>query len=277
MKGCVAHSECGTPRSCSTLAAVWPGTSGSRPSVSPSSSVKGVTPPPRLRGFPTRGGLGRAGRAGRRGHARHQGPAHTPEQAGAGGLPPEPPEHPEPRAQRHRPAVTTPEPRHARPSAHAVPVCSRDTQSEPHKRRRTHVALRPPLLFPRLAPQTAAPEAAETLPPTRPPPASRAPSRDSPAPEAPARSAVRGRRDESSGRGATSQGPRGPCGRHCCEEGDQTAPEAVQWGGGQKNVYRVPARERQCKLVSTPRRRPRREGGRVTKPPPGTRAPGQRL
>lgn len=62
VKGCVAHSECGTPRSCSTLAAVWPGTSGSRPSVSPSSSVKGVMPPPRLRGFPMRGGLGRAGR-----------------------------------------------------------------------------------------------------------------------------------------------------------------------------------------------------------------------
>lgn len=146
VKGCVAHSECGAPRSCSTLAAVWPGTSGSRPSVSPSSSVKGVTPPPRLRGFlagrPARGGLGRAGRTGRRGHARHQGPARTPEQAGASGLPPEPPEPPEPRARRHHPAVRTPEPRHARPSAHAVPVCSRDTQSEPHARRRTHVAQR---------------------------------------------------------------------------------------------------------------------------------------
>lgn len=276
VKGCVAHSECGTPRSCSTLAAVWPGTSGPQPSVSPSSSVKGVTPPPRLRGFPTRGGLGRAGRAGRRGHARHQGPARMPEQAGAGGLPPEPPEHPEPQAWRHRPAVRTPEPRHARPSAHAVPVCSRDTQSEPHARWRTHVAQRHsgrrscfPDSLPRQQPprrqrrrrlRAERPRVTRLLPRLRPDLRSAA-------------GGTRAREEE-----PRPRDPGGPAGGIAVKRVTRRHPRPCSGGAGaQKNVYRVPPRERQCKLVSTPRRRPRRERGRVTKPPPGTRAPGQGL
>lgn len=279
VKGCVAHSECGTPRSCSTLAAVWPGTSGPRPSVSPSSSVKGVTPPPRLRGFPTRGGLGRAGRgeAGAR-SAPGPGPHRTPEQAGAGGLPPEPPE---PRARRHRPAVRTPEPRHARPSAHAVPVCSRDTQSEPHARRRTHVAQRHsgrrscfPDSLPRQQPpgrqrrcrphgrhlRAERPRVTRLLPRLRPDP----------------RSAAGGTRAREEA--PRPRDPGGPVGGIAVKRVTRRHPRPCGAGGGaQKNVYRVPPRERQCKLVSTPRRRPRRERGRVTKPPPGTRAPGQRL
>lgn len=118
VKGCVAHGECGAPRPCSALAVVWPGTSSSRPSVSPSSSVKGVTPPPRLRGCPAGRPAQQAWAGGARGEAGAQsapgpGPHRTPEQAGAGGLPPEPPEPPEPGARRHRPAVRTLEPRHA--------------------------------------------------------------------------------------------------------------------------------------------------------------------